>query len=135
MNITDNRKTLKLSSELRNLYRMKDLPIIIPLESSLLAPELRGSDTQKPSICLNPFPEDLPTIQGFGEDVQVMNSLQKPKVITFIGTDGNRYKFLCKPNDDLRKDHRMMEVFGLLNRLLKKNADGRKGNLSTPFSF
>ncbi len=109
---------------------MKDLPIIIPLESSLLAPELRGSDTEKPPLSLNPFSDELPTIQGFSDDVQVMNSLQKPKVLTFIGTDGNRFRFLCKPNDDLRKDHRMMEVFGLINRLLKKNADSRKGNLS-----
>lgn len=37
---------------------------------------------------------------------QVMPSLQRPKRITFIGSDGREYSFLAKPKDDLRKDYR-----------------------------
>eukprot|EP00955_Chlamydomonas_euryale_P028949 305306-Chlamydomonas_euryale.AAC.1 len=35
-----------------------------------------------------------------------MPSLQKPKKITFRGSDGELYPFLAKPKDDLRKDYR-----------------------------
>ena len=32
-----------------------------------------------------------------------MSSLQKPKKIVFVGSDGCQYTFLAKPKDDLRK--------------------------------
>lgn len=32
--------------------------------------------------------------------------LQKPKKLTFVGSDGLDYSFLAKPKDDLRKDYR-----------------------------
>jgi len=35
-----------------------------------------------------------------------MQSLQKPKKLTFVGSDGQEYPFLAKPKDDLRKDYR-----------------------------
>ena len=34
---------------------------------------------------------------------QVMASLQKPKRVTVLGSDGRKYDFLAKPKDDLRK--------------------------------
>ena len=37
---------------------------------------------------------------------QIMASLQRPKKITFVGSDGKEYPFLAKPKDDLRKDYR-----------------------------
>jgi serine/threonine-protein kinase ATR len=70
-------------------------------------------------------------MKGFADEVQIMSSLQRPKVITFLGTDGRSYRFLCKPDDDLRKDYRMMEFNGLLNKLLKKDTDARKRDLGT----
>ena len=35
-----------------------------------------------------------------------MQSLQRPKKLTFVGSDGQEYPFLAKPKDDLRKDYR-----------------------------
>jgi serine/threonine-protein kinase ATR len=58
-----------------------------------------------------------------------MNSLQKPKKITIMGTDGKDYIFLCKPKDDLRKDARLMEFNTMINKLLHKNAESRKRHL------
>lgn len=49
--------------------------------------------------------------------------------IQFLGSDGNRYLFLAKPKDDLRKDARMMEMMGVLNRLLAKHPASRRRNL------
>ena len=58
-----------------------------------------------------------------------MSSLQKPKKLTVIGSDGNEYAFLCKPKDDLRKDLRMMEFTTMLNRLLARDPSSRKRRL------
>lgn len=69
------------------------------------------------------------TIHSLEDKVNVMPSLQKPKRLVMIGSDGNRYIFLCKPKDDLRKDARFMEVAVILNRLLKKHRDSRELNL------
>ncbi len=49
--------------------------------------------------------------------------------IQFLGSDGHRYLFLAKPKDDLRKDARMMEMMGVLNRLLAKHPASRRRNL------
>jgi serine/threonine-protein kinase ATR len=63
-----------------------------------------------------------------------MNSLQRPKKITMLGSDGHEYLFLCKPKDDLRKDCRMMEFNTMINKLLKKNPDARRRNLRAQIS-
>ena len=44
--------------------------------------------------------------QTLQDDILVMNSLQKPKKLTLVGSDGLEYPFLAKPKDDLRKDYR-----------------------------
>ena len=49
--------------------------------------------------------------------------------ITLIGSNGLEYAFLAKPKDDLRKDNRMMEFAGVLNRLFAKDAASRRRNL------
>ena len=46
-----------------------------------------------------------------------------------LGSDGGTYTFLAKPQDDLRKDNRMMEVVGVLNRIFLKDAAARRRNL------
>ena len=46
-----------------------------------------------------------------------------------LGSDGSTHAFLAKPNDDLRKDNRMMEVVGILNRLFLKNPAARRRSL------
>lgn len=49
--------------------------------------------------------------------------------ITLIGSDGREYTFLAKPKDDLRKDHRMMETAGVINRLFAREPASRRRNL------
>ena len=60
-----------------------------------------------------------------------MASLQRPRRFGIIGTDGKTYNFLAKPDDDLRKDSRLMEFNGIVNRLFKKDNEARKRNLRT----
>ncbi len=120
-------KVLSLSTELRSMQRMAPLKnVIIPLQS-LLTPSLPSNG--RPDAKHNPFPAAPITIKNFGEEIDVMSSLQSPVVIRIIGTDGRQYKFLCKPKDDLRKDSRMMELNTMINRLLVKDTESRRRNL------
>jgi serine/threonine-protein kinase ATR len=63
--------------------------------------------------------------------IEIMGSLQRPKKITMVGSDGQEYLFLCKPKDDLRKDCRMMEFNTMINKLLKKHPETRRRKLRT----
>lgn len=58
--------------------------------------------------------------------IDIMRSLQRPKKISMIGTDGNTYTFLCKTRDDLRKDARLMEFSHMINRFLRHDSDARQ---------
>lgn len=58
-----------------------------------------------------------------------MPSLQRPKKIVFLGSDGKKYPFLCKPHDDLRKDARLMDFNSMINKLLISASESRRRNL------
>lgn len=58
---------------------------------------------------------------AINDEARVLNSLQKPRRIGIRGSDGKTYFLLCKPNDDLRKDQRLMEYNALINRFLKRD--------------
>lgn len=62
-------------------------------------------------------------IRDVSNEMEVLSSLQRPKKIRLLGNDGHFYTFLCKPNDDLRKDSRFMEFCNLLNNILWKNTE------------
>ena len=77
----------------------------------------------------NPFPNDLVYLHGIEDSVVVMRSLVQPKKVTFRGSDGKTYSFLCKPKDDLRRDCRLLDFNNLLNKLFMKDPESRKRNL------
>nr|POE65846.1 serine/threonine-protein kinase atr [Quercus suber] len=72
---------------------------------------------------------DLPTISGISDEAEILSSLQRPKKIVLLGSDGSQRPFLCKPKDDLRKDARMMEFTATINRLLSKYPESRRRKL------
>jgi serine/threonine-protein kinase ATR len=101
-------------------------PLILPLQSSvnvILPPNNQVNQTHRP------FPSHAPTILGFDDTIEIMNSLQKPRKIVIQASDGLRYPFLCKPRDDLRKDARLMEFDSMINKLLQSNSDSRRRRL------
>ncbi len=61
--------------------------------------------------------------------ITVMRSLVQPKKVTFLGTDGHRYSFLCKPKDDLRRDCRLVDFNNLLNKLFVRDPECRRRGL------
>lgn len=46
------------------------------------------------------------------------------------GSDGKEYQFLLKGHEDLRQDERVMQLFGLVNSLLRNNPDTLHRNLT-----
>jgi serine/threonine-protein kinase ATR len=58
-----------------------------------------------------------------------MRSLARPRKITVIGSDGLIYNFLGKPKDDLRKDARIMDFNGIINKQLKSKSETRRRHL------
>jgi len=117
-------KTFSISKNFRSLARMMPLDIRVPVQSALkLALPPNGNPFKsslgdsRSTTPLGSSSCDI-TIQQIFDDVEILNSLQKPKVIKILGSDGKEYKFLCKPKDDLRKDTRMMEFANVLNYLL-----------------
>ena len=65
----------------------------------------------------------------FSFQVEVLPSLQRPKKIGIQGSDGKLYVMMCKPKDDLRKDNRLMEFNGIINKCLRKDAESRRRQL------
>ncbi|XP_063984803.1 serine/threonine-protein kinase ATR-like [Diachasmimorpha longicaudata] len=77
----------------------------------------------------DPLSNDRISIVGIEEEVTVMTSAQKPKKIMLRGSDGKRYSFMCKPDDDLRRDFRLMEFNGIVNKYLQKDPESRQRRL------
>lgn len=70
------------------------------------------------------------TIEGIESYIEVISSLQKPKKIGLIGSNGARYKILCKSRDDVRKDARLMELTRSIDSLLKRDERANRRRLS-----
>lgn len=80
-------------------------------------------------IDFNPYPKKLVYIIGIDETVTIMPSLQRPRRITLLGSDGKKYMHMLKPKDDLRKDFRLMEFNGVVNQFLYQESESRQRRL------
>lgn len=60
-------------------------------------------------------------IQSFAHFIGVIASKQRPRRMSMLGSDGNRYEFLLKGHEDLRQDERVMQLFGLINACLNND--------------
>ncbi|THH23186.1 hypothetical protein EUX98_g7993 [Antrodiella citrinella] len=71
----------------------------------------------------------LTLMAEFYDEIEVMKSLARPRKITIQGSNGQKYMFLGKPKDDLRKDARLMDFNAIINKLLKSNSESRRRQL------
>eukprot|EP00794_Sanderia_malayensis_P008013 gene8012-8872_t len=121
---------LTMSNDFQQLKRMlcdrNFPPIMIPLQSTLtvILPSGHGVHHNH-----TPFPDSCPTFTGLQDTIEVLRSLQKPKKVVIIGSDGKKYPMMCKPKDDLRKDGRLMEFNSLVNKLLLRDPECRRRQL------
>uniref|UniRef100_A0A6B2KZH9 non-specific serine/threonine protein kinase n=1 Tax=Arcella intermedia TaxID=1963864 RepID=A0A6B2KZH9_9EUKA len=102
----------------------KQLPTITRLELEHLSPQLfkaRNLDVAVPGT----YKPNLPVvnISHFDPVLKIIPSKQRPRRMLLFGSDGLDWTFLLKGHEDLRQDERVMQLFGLVNMLLKK--DGR----------
>lgn len=119
-----------LSRDLNFNHKLAPCALVVPLETTLTASMPAGADSARiRSYAHKAFAHDKITIQSFEDSVLVLSSLQRPKKVTVKGSDGKSYGLLCKPKDDLRKDQRLMEFNGVINRALKRDAEASKRRL------
>ncbi|KAH0698336.1 hypothetical protein KY290_016254 [Solanum tuberosum] len=123
-------RTINISTEFSALKRMMPVEIIMPTQQSLTV-NLPTYDVNTPETITSEifYSADLPTITGIADEADILSSLQRPKKIILLGSDGIERPFLCKPKDDLRKDARMMEFNAMVNRLLSKCSESRRRKL------
>lgn len=70
------------------------------------------------------------TFKGFDDVVVLMKSKQQPKRIQVLDCVGLMVPFLCKADDEPRKDMRMMDLAALMNKFFLSDADARRRGLS-----
>jgi serine/threonine-protein kinase ATR len=119
---------LSIKARFPGLRQLVPCNIIIPFQDSMIV-TLPTDPSQLHSH--KPFPSNLVTFKGFEDTIELMNSVARPRKLVIEGSDGRKYRFLCKPMDDLRKDNRLMDCTSLINRLLMKDAGSRKRSLRT----
>ncbi|KAF6176279.1 hypothetical protein GIB67_023570 [Kingdonia uniflora] len=123
-------KTINISTEFSALKRMMPLGIIMPIQQALTLSLPTYDTNQTDHLKSDIFSAtDLVTISGIKDEAEILSSLQRPKKVVFVGSDGVERPFLCKPKDDLRKDARMMEFMAMINRLLSKYPESRRRKL------
>ena len=73
--------------------------------------------------------EDKPVfLKKMDKYLYVLNTKQRPRKISFIGTDNKEYNYLLKSHEDLRQDERIIQVFSYANSILSldKNTSSKK---------
>jgi len=120
--------TLSIAQHFKPLQRLVDdtnrNAILLPLQSQM-TPTLPAMPV--PPASHTPFvAASAVYLAGIEDTIDVLASLQRPKKVTLRGSDGRRYAMLCKPKDDLRKDARLMEFNGIVNRCLRRDAESRR---------
>ena len=125
----DSRGFASLTRDLRfKRDLMAPCGLVVPLQQTLTA-SLSTTIGAAPMKDNRPFPRNPITIAGFQDEVLVLSSLQKPRKLIVIGSDGQKYPLLCKPKDDLRKDQRLMEFNAMIDRALKRDVEASKRKL------
>lgn len=62
--------------------------------------------------------------------VGVIASKQRPRKLVMNSSDGAQHQFLLKGHEDLRQDERVMQLFVLINALLKNDPETHKRHLA-----
>lgn len=103
-------------------------PILFPSEK-LMSPVLPAPSVRDKLDSYNAFPHDAVYIQDIRDEIFVFASLQRPKRITLVGSDGKNYIMMMKAKDDLRKDFRLMEFNAVVKQYLRQDSESRQRRL------
>lgn len=109
----------------------RQLPQVTTLDLTYCSPKLLNSkdlDLAIPGTYRSGQP--IIRIKSFEPTLDVINSKQRPRKITFMGSDGKAWSFLLKGHEDIRQDERVMQLFGLCNTLLANDSECYKRHLN-----
>eukprot|EP01117_Protostelium_nocturnum_P012841 TRINITY_DN4758_c0_g1_i1.p1 TRINITY_DN4758_c0_g1~~TRINITY_DN4758_c0_g1_i1.p1 ORF type:complete len:2361 (-),score=843.62 TRINITY_DN4758_c0_g1_i1:69-7151(-) len=73
--------------------------------------------------------QSLTKIQSFNPRLDIIPSKQRPRKLGIFGSDGVEHSFLLKGHEDLRQDERVMQLFGLVNALLRSKVQTQRAQL------
>ncbi|GAA5948981.1 hypothetical protein JCM3765_003976 [Sporobolomyces pararoseus] len=71
----------------------------------------------------------FPSIVGYEDRFDTAGGIHLPKIVTCVGSDGQRYRQLLKGDDDLRQDAVMEQIFALVNDFLAQDVETRRRRL------
>jgi serine/threonine-protein kinase mTOR len=104
---------IKFSS--KRLYEAENLILAVPGKK----PFKKG--TYKPND------DNIIRISKFENLITIMTTQKRPRKITILASNGVKYPYLLKGNEDIRLDERVMQLFGLVNTsLLNEYETNRK---------
>ncbi|KAI9272821.1 armadillo-type protein [Phascolomyces articulosus] len=109
----------------------RQLPQLTSLELQYISPRLL--DARNLELCVPGYyrsGEPIVRIARFNTSLTVIPSKQRPRKLTIVGSDGKDYMYLLKGHEDLRQDERVMQLFGLVNTLLKNDPETFKRHLN-----
>nr|CAD2129462.1 unnamed protein product [Meloidogyne enterolobii] len=112
----------RISNQLRQMNTL-DLNYISPRLCKARNLELSIPGTYDPNA-------PLITIASMQPHLQIIMSKQRPRKIYMRGSDGKEYAFLLKGHEDPRQDERVMQLFGLVNSLILREAETSRRNLT-----
>lgn len=127
--VAKNRTSLSLSRDLHFDRTCVPTGLVVPIQSNLTAVLPSSASSQGAVRGHRAFDESQPTIEMFLDEVDVMNSLQKPRKIMARASDGQIYPFLVKPHDDLRKDARLMDFNSVVQKFIRRDPEALKRTL------
>ncbi|XP_037075764.1 serine/threonine-protein kinase mTOR-like [Pollicipes pollicipes] len=109
----------------------RQLPLITNLELPYVSPALMNARDLELAIPGSYVPHrPIIRIAKVKSSLTVFSTKQRPRKVTMRGSDGRDYTFLVKGHEDLRQDERVMQLFGLVNTLLKTNPETMRRNLA-----
>lgn len=121
------RGTLSLASDFDFDHGSTPSPLVVPMKKNFNITLPASVQALKHH---NPFPNSSRvTIAKFENRVDILSSMQMPRHLYLRGSNGLMYGILCKPNDDLRKDAKLMEFTTMIDHLLKKDYESEQRKL------
>ncbi|VDK33753.1 unnamed protein product [Taenia asiatica] len=120
-------KSFKISQIIRPFTRLLETcdlsNVLIPVHRQLVPSLLRPHASKEEIENHQPFgaTSRFVCLVRLYDDVEILGSQTRPKKMCWLGSDGRRYTIVAKPNDDMRKDSRLMDMNSIINRFLMKN--------------
>lgn len=115
---------------LPRLFNDKNLSqIVMPFQQYMQITLPPIDDRSSPAGAFDALPYKCVYIRGIKEEITILQSLQKPRKVTLVGSDGRDYTVMMKPKDDLRKDFRLMEFNAVVKQYLHQDPEARERRL------